>query len=262
MNIVTEDILKESDLYKVLGVSNDIDLSEINKIYKTLAKKYHPDMISTSDPSEKEKANQIFAKITSAYNILKDVEKRKNYDYEIRLKQEYEKTINMTTFTFSKPGGSGISININTQSQNKTQAPQKGTPASEETKNEQAEKMYNLALEKYQAGNIDAAILDLQTAIVLSKAAKYHSCLGLFMNEKGWGAYAQSHFKTALNIDPKDRLALKYINIPEENQDKKDDKKKPEVKQNNTKNLNVKKEESKGLLSKIKDFFSRLFSKK
>lgn len=261
MTTVTEDILKESDLYVILGVKPDIDVSEINKIYKVLAKKYHPDMIN--NPSEKDKANQIFAKITSAYNTLKDTEKRKNYDYERKLRQEYEKTLNMTTFSFNN--GSGVSININAQKAGTTQTPQKGTPASEETKNEQAEKMYNSALEKYQTGNIDAAILDLQTAVVLAKVAKYHSCLGLFMREKGWNSYAQSHFKTALNIDPKDKLALKYLDSVETNN--KEENKKAEIKTNtinktNSKIKELKKSESKGFISLIKEFFSKIFSKK
>lgn len=247
--MVIEDVLKESDLYKVLGINPETETSEINKIYKSLAKRYHPDVLSSSSPSEKERANQIFSKITSAYNILKDTDKRKNYDYERKLRQEYEKTLQSTTFTFSKPDGTGVSLNIN-NSNNQTQ--KKGAAASEETKNEQAEKLYNSAMDKYKAGNIDAAILDLQTAIVLSKTAKYHSCLGIFMNEKGWSAYAQSHFKTALNIDPKDKLALKYLNTPAPAEEKKEEKKVPEKKVS----------EKKGFFAQLKEFFSNLFSSK
>ena len=238
------DVLKESDLYKIMGVSADAEMTEINKAYKVLAKKFHPDLHSLSSQSDKDTTSQIFSKITTAYNTLKDTDKRKIYDYDRRLKQEYEKTLNSTTFSFSKPDGTGVNININNSTNATT--PKRGAAASEETKNEQAEKMYNSAMEKYKTGNIDAAILDLQTAVVLARIAKYHSCLGLFMNEKGWTGYAQSHFKSALSIDPNDKLALKnYINPLA-------------AKEQETKKVLVSKEKS--LIEKIKGFFAKLFS--
>lgn len=246
------DILTETDLYAILGVNYDSDISEINKKYKLLAKQYHPDTVT--DQSEKEKFGKIFSKISSSYNTLKDPEKRKSYDYERKLKEEYQKTLNSTQFTF--PNGGGITINItninNTQS-TKGQ-PQKGTPASQETKNEQAEKLYTSAIEKYQLGNVDAAILDLQTAIVLTKVAKYHSCLGLFMNEKGWAGYAQSHFKTALNIDPKDKIALKHINNSGSTTTATNDK--SEIKQ--TKNTDTNTKENLSLFARIKKLFLKI----
>lgn len=243
---VVIDILKESNYYKIMGLTSDSEITEVNKTYKLLAKKYHPDLHSSSSQENKDQVAQVFSKITTAYNTLKDAEKRKNYDYELKLRQEYEKTLNSTTFSFGKPDGTGITINVNNKDQGK---PQKGTASSEETKNEQAEKMYNSALEKYRSGNVDSAILDLQTAVVLAKVAKYHSCLGLFMNEKGWTGYAQSHFKTALNIDPKDKLALKHFSKPETKEEK--EIKKPKVE----------KIKEKGLFEKIKEFFAKIFSK-
>lgn len=260
MSMPSIDILNESDLYTILGVNPDTDIADINKKYKSLAKQYHPDTVT--DPIQKEKVSRIFSKITSSYNILKDSEKRKAYDYERKLKEEYQKTLNSTQFNFPKRNESngGITINItNVNNQNKGQ-PQKGTPASQETKNEQAEKLYNSAMEKYQAGNVDAAILDLQTAIVLSKVAKYHSCLGLFMNEKGWSAYAQSHFKTALNIDPKDKLALKHLNpVTPDNakaSDKINDKANTSKKQQNITKNKI------SALEFIKNIFTKFFTKR
>lgn len=246
VSAMVEDILKETDLYKIMGLSPETDSTEITKTYKVLAKKYHPDLFSSGSPAEKDKAGQIFSKITTAYNTLKDSEKRKSYDYERKLRMEYEKTLNSTTFTFAKNDGKGVSININNSTSNN--APKKGAAASEEKKNEQAEKMYNSAMEKYRVGNIDSAILDLQTAIVLSKVAKYHSCLGLFMNEKGWTGYAQSHFKQALSIDPKDKIALKNYVSPVSKEEQKE-KEKVDLK-------------NQSFIEKIKKFFADLFSSK
>ena len=87
-------ILEEHDLYKILGVEENTEIEAINKIYRNLAKQFHPDVLRLSDEKDNEKARKIFTKITASYNTLKDPEKRKSYDYERRLKQEYEKTIN------------------------------------------------------------------------------------------------------------------------------------------------------------------------
>ena len=62
------------DLYSLLGVSRAASESEIKKAYKGLAKKYHPDI--NPDPSVAEK----FKRITAAYGVLKDSNKRRAYD--------------------------------------------------------------------------------------------------------------------------------------------------------------------------------------
>ncbi len=64
-----------SDYYKTLGVTRKATLSEIKKAYRKLARKYHPDL----NPNDKV-AEQRFKDITEAYEILKDPEKRKQFD--------------------------------------------------------------------------------------------------------------------------------------------------------------------------------------
>ena len=63
------------DYYEVLGVSKDADEATIKKAYRTLAKKYHPDM----NPGDKE-AEVKFKEANEAYAVLSDKEKRDKYD--------------------------------------------------------------------------------------------------------------------------------------------------------------------------------------
>ena len=63
------------DYYKILGVGEDAGSDQIKKVYRKLAKKYHPD----SHPNDKQ-AEARFKEISEAYNILSDSGKRKKYD--------------------------------------------------------------------------------------------------------------------------------------------------------------------------------------
>lgn len=63
------------DYYRVLGVSKSASDEEIKKAYRKLAMKHHPDH-TQGDKSAEEK----FKKISEAYAVLSDKEKRKQYD--------------------------------------------------------------------------------------------------------------------------------------------------------------------------------------
>ncbi len=67
--------MEYKDYYKVLGVSKTASQEEIKKKYRKLAVKYHPDK-NKGDKAKEEK----FKSITEAYEVLKDPEKRKQYD--------------------------------------------------------------------------------------------------------------------------------------------------------------------------------------
>lgn len=67
--------MEYKDYYKVLGVDKKASGDEIKKVYRKLAKKYHPDL----NPDD-EKAQEKFKEINEAYEILGDDEKRKQYD--------------------------------------------------------------------------------------------------------------------------------------------------------------------------------------
>ena len=71
------------DLYQTLGVSRDADKSELQKAYRKLARKYHPDM----NPDDKA-AQEKFKRVQEAYEVLSDEDKRAAYD---RYGSDFEK---------------------------------------------------------------------------------------------------------------------------------------------------------------------------
>ena len=66
--------VRYKDYYKVLGVDRKDDQDKLQKAYRKLARKYHPDV--NKDPGAEAK----FKEINEAYEVLKDPEKRAKYD--------------------------------------------------------------------------------------------------------------------------------------------------------------------------------------
>jgi WD40 repeat protein len=66
------------DHYKTLGVKPDADASEIKKAYRKMARKFHPDVNSSSD------AAQRMVEVNEAYRTLSSVELRSEYDSRLR----------------------------------------------------------------------------------------------------------------------------------------------------------------------------------
>jgi len=64
------------DYYEVLGVDKSASQEEVKKAYRTLAKKFHPDM----NRDNKEEAEEKFKEVSEAYEVLADPEKRSKYD--------------------------------------------------------------------------------------------------------------------------------------------------------------------------------------
>jgi molecular chaperone DnaJ len=67
--------MAKNDFYDVLGISKSANDDEIKKAYRKLAVKYHPD----KNPGDKT-AEEKFREATEAYEILKDPQKRAQYD--------------------------------------------------------------------------------------------------------------------------------------------------------------------------------------
>ncbi len=63
------------DYYEVLGLDKSADDAAIKKAYRSLAKKYHPDL-NPGDAAAEEK----FKEVNEAYAVLSDAEKKAKYD--------------------------------------------------------------------------------------------------------------------------------------------------------------------------------------
>jgi curved DNA-binding protein len=62
------------DYYKIMGVARDVGQDELKRVYRRLARKFHPDVSKEKD------AEARFKEVQEAYEVLKDPQKRAAYD--------------------------------------------------------------------------------------------------------------------------------------------------------------------------------------
>src|ERR671916_518561 len=62
------------DYYKILGIAREASQDEIKRVYRRLARKYHPDV------SKEANAEERFKEVQEAYEVLKDPQRRAAYD--------------------------------------------------------------------------------------------------------------------------------------------------------------------------------------
>lgn len=82
-------------LYEILEVSEKASKEVIEKAYKTLAKKYHPDLQQNQE--QKKFASEKMKKINEAYDILSNEEKKKKYDEKLESERRKKEEININT---------------------------------------------------------------------------------------------------------------------------------------------------------------------
>ena len=105
------------DYYKILGLSfeSEPELELIKSAYKTLVKLYHPDVFQR----DQEKFKRNILEINEAYEILKDKNKRENYDRKLKdfLKKNNKQYSSNTknSVNYYKGGSFENRFNINTE---------------------------------------------------------------------------------------------------------------------------------------------------
>ncbi|KAM0936332.1 putative DnaJ domain, Chaperone J-domain superfamily [Dioscorea sansibarensis] len=77
---------KETNLYKVLSLddSETVGVDEIKKAYRSMARRYHPDVCPSSN---KEEYTRLFVELHQAYETLSDPALRALYDKGLRVNE-------------------------------------------------------------------------------------------------------------------------------------------------------------------------------
>lgn len=89
----------DKNYYDLLQVNQNASPEIIEKAYKVLAKKYHPDLQSEES---KKQSEELLKKINEAYEVLSNPEKKKSYDISLAEKKETKSSESSNTLHISK----------------------------------------------------------------------------------------------------------------------------------------------------------------
>lgn len=163
--------MKNQDHYEVLGVGRDATKDEIKKAYFQLAKAFHPDLhFQAGMEGVKDQLEELFQRITEAYDTLLMERKRKEYDL---------------TLVMSKYG-------------------KKRPEASEESDETRAVQQFQRGQAAMKRGDYREAVHSFQWAIRLNpKLAKYYTALGKALAKTSRRTHdAEQNFLKAIELEP------------------------------------------------------------
>lgn len=182
----------ERDYYQILEVTREASEKDIKRAYHRLARERHPDKGTT--PEQIQQLQEEFSLISTAYNTLKDTEKRAEYD--VRLGKEDARRSGGE----SEPSGGKATTAAGG-------APAAGTGARTVGPRERAsiaQRAYSKGMQLFNVGDFPRASEFLEAAIKNDDSqALYHAKLAaaLMRAHKGFNR-AVSAVQRAIELDP------------------------------------------------------------
>ncbi len=186
----------EEDHYAVLEVDDNAPPEDIRKAYIRLAKKLHPDRFP-NDAAKRAQAQEQFAKVTRAHEVVSDATRRAEYDALRLLVKERQaaKAANPLSDNFVSPiatiGSSSMAQKFEVGSNIKW-----------------AEKHLVRAEELLKNGRIpDAETATKEALRLLPTDPRCHVMMAEVYLAKGWRTIALTEVQAALRVDPKNTEA-------------------------------------------------------
>lgn len=184
--------------YDVLDVTKESSPAQMKVKYYDLARRYHPDRFRKAEPSLLARTESAFARITQAYDTLRDDRLRANYDAKLAARQKAQQVVDAT----AKPKTETLSVATPTATSNNTPAmpPQPGLSAAE-----RAEAQFKEGLAALETGERKVAIgFFAAAANTAPKEARYHAFYGRLLAEhEHTRRTAEAELQAAIKLDPK-----------------------------------------------------------
>jgi curved DNA-binding protein CbpA len=180
--------------YEVLDVSNEASPVHMKTKYYELARRYHPDRFRKADPSLLAQMESGFARITQAYDTLRDDRLRAHYDTKLKARQKAQQLADAVP----KPAAPTA-----TQTPAGSDTSSKDDDASDIA--ERAEKQFKEGFAALELGERRAAIgLFASAANAVPNEPRYRAYYGKLLAEQEHTLRAaETQFQAAIKLDPK-----------------------------------------------------------
>ena len=176
--------LADSNFYDLLGITITANEDEIKTAYYAMAKKYHPDRHNSTHLRDVHGLlEELFSKITHAYQTLSSTPERHRYDQIVKHGDSAD--------------ASAVAGDV--------QASHKADEASEAAVKRQAEQRYADGKQHFDEMHFFDAIQSLRDAVRLYPKKQYHKLLAqALVKNLLWAKEAEEHFRAALQMDQYD----------------------------------------------------------
>lgn len=184
--------------YDVLDVTKESSPAQMKVKYYDLARRYHPDRFRKAEHSLLARTESAFARITQAYDTLRDDRLRANYDAKLAARQKAQQIADAT----AKPKIDTPSVATPTATPDNIPKlpPQPGLSAAE-----RAEAQFKEGLAALETGERKVAIgLFAAAANAVPKEARYRAYYGRLLAEhEHTRRAAEAELQAAIKLDPK-----------------------------------------------------------
>ena len=188
-----ERLSRAQTYYDVLDVSKESSPAQMKLKYYELARRYHPDRFRKADPSVLARTESAFARITQAYDTLRDDNLRANYEAKLAARQRAQQLADAAKPKTAEPAPA-------TPAAKSDQPPAPGQSIAE-----RAEAQFKEGLAALETGERKVALgLFAAAANAVPKEARYHALYGRLLAEQEhtWRA-AEAEFQAAIKLEPK-----------------------------------------------------------
>ncbi len=171
--------------YDVLGVSTEVAGENLKSIYYQLAKRYHPDRFRRAEASVVSRLESAFARISQAYETLRDDGLRATYNAKLAARRKVEQKAESAT----------------TDAQPETP---KGGATEVTSAAERAEAQFKEGLAALELGQKKVALgLFASAASACPKEARYRASYGqMLAGDERTQRKAETELTTAIRLDP------------------------------------------------------------